>query len=718
MGPTWAHSANLRGDRHLLADHLRGTANLARRFGTEIGAPDLSYAAGFLHDAGKITGPWQQYLLASEAGGSPAKIDHKTTGAALLLPRAGRPGWLVCQGHHGGIPNWTSLTPKQTSVDPALRESILQIVPELGELLSGPPVVPPRWMDLLNSDPLTSEMAIRMVHSTLVDADFLDTAAHFNSTEPTLRPDTDFGVLNARFTEHLTALLSGRTPSPVDDLRANLLDECLTAASGPRGIYRLPAPTGSGKTISGAAFALAHAAKHGMRRVVVAVPFLTITEQNAAVYRRLVGEEHVIEHHSGVGQEAQGAWRTKYGVENWDAPFVVTTTVQLFESLFSNRPSQTRKLHRLANAVIILDEIQAIPRHVLPVILDGLRILHELFGATIILSSATQPTWHLLGPWREAARLEVQDIVADPPRLYAGLRRSEVEWRKAQSLEDVAASIASERQALAVVNTIANARDLFTLVHDCEPEGTFHLSTRMYPAHRRSTLDEVRHRLDLGLPVRLIATQLVEAGVDLDFPTVFRAMAPAENLSQARGRCNREGRLASGRFVVMSCPELNELERSYATGIAKTRQHFQSPGTDVDDPVTMAAYYRDLFGTLAIEEQANPREIQNGRATLQYKDVADKFRMIEDDTVPVVVGVVPEAAVILEELSVLMKQRGVPSPKRFRLLQDYTVNLRRHTAEGDARVFEEISGVRVWRGTYDDHTGVRIESGTPNDSVW
>lgn len=716
----WAHSLNVAGERHRLVDHLRGTADLARRFGTEFGAGDFSYAAGLLHDTGKILPDWQDYLLAREAGLRVRRVPHKTSGAMMFMPIAQHPGRLVIQGHHGGIPNVTPLPDDCDEIrDTAAAAALTDLMPEISHLMNGPSVVPSEWLTWTRSDIHSFEMAVRLAHSTLVDADFLDTSAHFNATEPHVRPRTDFAHLNERFTHELGDLLAHRTPSPVDGIRASLLDECLAAAQGPRGTYRLPAPTGSGKTISAAAFALAHAARHGMSRVVVAVPFLSITEQNAAVYRRLLGDEHVIEHHSGLApSEGDGSHtRAKYGVENWDSPFVITTTVQLFESLFSNRPSKTRKLHRLANAVIILDEIQAIPNHVLPVILDGLRILQQRFGATIVLSSATQPTWDLLAPWRGAA-LEVRDIVADPPKLYAGLRRSTIDWAEHATLDAVADALAAEDQVMMVVNTTGNARDLARLVRDREADGVLHLSTRMHPAHRRAVLADVRRRLDAALPVRLVTTQLVEAGVDLDFPVVMRAMAPAENLSQARGRCNREGRRPSGRFVVINCPDLKELE-SYRTGALRARQHFKERRADLDDPRVMREYFKDVYETLGIDEFQHAQRIQDERRMFRYADVARLFKMIEDEATPVVVGSAPEAAAVLEDLLASMEHNGAPPPERFRRLQDYTVSLPTNVAQQAAgSLREEIPGVSVWRGPYDPLTGVTIESDSPQDSVW
>ncbi len=672
MEELWAHSCNVVGDRHRLADHLRGTAELAANFGRELGWERLCYVSGLVHDVGKVVRPWQEYLLASEAGNRTGRVNHKTSGANLFARLAREPGRLIIEGHHSGIPDFGQPTDDDSSSpdrDREVEEAARLLLPELDEALAGGSLIPDRWSQWSRTDPTALEMAVRMTHSTLVDADFLDTAAHFNAARVQLNPMADFSALYDRFSRALDRELNARRPSPVDAHRRSLLEDCLTAADSPQGVFRLPAPTGSGKTISGAAFALAHAARHRMKRIVVAVPFLSITEQNAAVYRRLIGEENVVEHHSGIDpglkqRNHAGALGAKYGVENWDAPFVVTTTVQLFESLFSNRPSRTRKLHRLANAVIILDEVQAIPPRVLPVILDGLRILQQHFGATVVLSSATQPTWDLVGPWRQAESLEVHDIVSEPKRLYSGLRRSSVEWRTVDCLDDVADMMNTEDTVMAVVNTTANARDLAFALRDRAAEGLSHLSTRMYAGHRRAVLSEVRERLASALPVRLVSTQLVEAGVDLDFPVVLRALAPAENLSQARGRCNREGRSVCGRFVVLASPALSALD-AYRVGVAKTRQHFEVPGLDLDDPDAMRRYYADLYATLGVDSLQEAQRIQEARRRLRYRDV-EKFRMIEDDATAVVVAAASGAEHVLSDLARQLKAGGAPPPDRFR----------------------------------------------------
>lgn len=713
MGGIWAHSANVEGERHLLRDHLRGTAVLARAFAEPFGAGDAAFTVGLLHDAGKIAQPWQRRLLDLEAGRPAPSVDHKSLGAALAFARTLSPGAAAICGHHGGIPNVTRET-IPTHADEELQRCLVEEVPEAAALLDGEVQLPEQWVKLGKDDPGIIEVGTRLLHSALVDADFLDTSAHFNAV-PVQRPvPADFRALAGQFETRRAALLAERAPSPVDAARAEVYEACEAAAELPQGVFRLPAPTGAGKTLAAAGFALHHAVANRLRRVVVAVPFLTITEQNAAVYRNLLGDDVVLEHHSAVEPERL----SRYGVENWDAPFVVTTTVQLFESLFSNRPSRTRKLHRLVGSVIVLDEVQALPTSVLPTILDGLRILVTHFGATVLLASATQPTVEALLPFRKWG-VTPTEIIDDPPSLYRGMRRTSTEWRRIETREALERHVAAESRALVVVNTTADARDLARGLTDRGSGPVWHLSTRMCQTHRRRVLGEVRVRLALGDPVTLVSTQLIEAGVDVDFPVVFRAMAPAESLLQAGGRVNREGRLRSGRLIVVDCPELGSL-RAYATGIAKTRAVFGEGDGNLDDPEAMRRYYESLYAALGLEAQRGSSTMEQNRRDLSFRTVAEDFRMIDDDSESVVVLYDDEVRGRVRSIQRHVQRRGTPTREQFRALQPYSVALPRRVVDGPTvrpYVDEPVPGLRVWTGSYDGLVGIDLDVG-PQDTVW
>jgi len=604
-------------------------------------------------------------------------------------------------------------------------------MPEAAALLSGGESLWPRdWTGQ------AAEVGLRLAFSALVDADFLDTAAHFHGLSAAGlvgATAVDMDELVRRFEVGRVRLLADRAPSPMDGLREEVFRAAVAAAAKDPGIFRLPAPTGSGKTLSAAAFALRHAARFGKARVIVGVPYISITEQNAAVYRQLLGDEVVVEHHSSISPEER---RAKIGVDNWDAPFVVTTTVQLFDSLFGRMPARSRKVHRMANAVIVLDEVQALPISLLPPILSGLRTLTEHFGATVLLASATQPSFQTLGPWREIAG-RITDIVPDAERTFAGARRVRYRWwlEPRPTFDEVAVAVAAHEQALVIVNTVADARRLARMVGDrVGSDVVLHLSTRMCPAHRRTVLEQTRERLGSGRPVLLVATQLVEAGVDVDFPVVYRALAPADSLLQAAGRANREGRGSSlGRVVIFDAVGAGT-PPAYRTATGVTRRFFGPEGAEPDDLVALGRYYPALYQAVNVDEGPRAAEIQRNRDKLAYRSVSDgpvvdavtgrrdparAFRMLDDDSVSVVVTSYGAAAATTDLLDRL-RGGAAPSTAEFRELQPYTVGLPRRVAarpDVDALLRPVIDGLWEWVGAYDALVGIDDET-TVGQTVW
>ena len=674
---------------------------MARRFGAEFGAPEAAYAVGLLHDAGKISLSWQRRLLNLEQKVPTPMVDHKEFGTRIAIRVAKTPGALAVHGHHGGIPNVPMCA--RGEPDAVLLEQLIAEVPEVADLLECGEHVPAGWA--ISREVV--EFGTRMLHSALVDADYLDTAAHFAGGPPLVLPDADFVDLATRYEDGRRGVLRDRVQSHLDSDRQAVYNAAVAASAGPPGVYRMSAPTGSGKTISAGGFAVHHAAAHGKRRVIVAVPFTTITEQNAAVYRHLLGDETVLEHHSAIEPAGLG----ERGVENWDAPFVVTTTVQLFESLFSNRPSKTRKLHRLANSVIVLDEVQALPKHLLNPILDGLRLLVEHFGATVLLASATQPTFEVLDAWRRFG-VDPVEVVPDPPGLYRRFVRTSYEWQHGWSMRDLVRRIADERSSLTVVNTTATAREVAGAAQEeVGVSSVFHLSTRMCRAHRAQVLSEVRTRLANDEPVHLISTQLIEAGVDVDFPVVFRQEAPAESVIQAGGRANREGRLAVGRVVVFSGAEFPQL-RDYETAIGLTAQHFlRNPGA-LNDPDALRRYFSQLFALQNLD--ASAARIQALRNDFWFEDVASEFKMIESSTTAVLVDWGDSHASLERVLDMNeMVNGGVVPMKVLRSLQPFMVELptRLASAEYAEYLLKGVPGLNVWGGPYSALTG--IGSGEP-----
>ena len=713
----YAHSANARGERHLLVDHLRAVAAKAQQLAEPFGGGDVAFLAGLWHDVGKADPKWQRRLIECEQGTRQRiGIDHKGAGA-LLAREAGCP-WvgLLIHAHHGGLKHHTlSFVPWLEERDrlPGPREAIKR----LGTAMKGlqehdPPSLPDHL-----GDELALDLFIRLAYSALVDADSLDTEDHKLGEVPNVRGTaTTLGDLWRRH----ECFVADESPAEGDVglVRGEVLEACVEASAMPQGIFRLTVPTGGGKTRSSMAFALRHGMEHGLRRVVVAVPFTTITQQTAAVYRSIFGDDRVVlEHHSAASEGAGAAsddedsfaddavWH-RLAAENWDAPVVVTTTVQLFESLFSNRRSKTRKLHSLARSVIIVDEAQALPAELLSPILCGLRELSKNYGVSVVLSTATQPAFELIGEFRE---IEAQEIVRDHERHFRMLSRVRYEWRTDEPHEwqQVARWVRDEQSALVVVNTKRHAMELLDELDD---PGVLHLSTLLCGAHRNAVLDDIRRRLSAGSSCRVVSTQVVEAGVDLDFDTVFRAEAPLDSIIQAAGRCNREGRLGprGGRVIVFRPPDDASPPGVYRSGRDIARVLRDLPDFDPDEPQTVRRYFEWLFGTAIDPDRPG---VQDSRKALDFPAVAKKFRMIDEDTCDLIVDYPQHDLARIDALVEHLRYPRRPMRETLRELQPHTVSVGRHeyerlTAEGFVEEIALVHGVGRWRGRYDDTRGI------------
>lgn len=704
----YAHSRNARGERHDLLSHLHAVSEQTARFAERLGARELGYYLGLWHDLGKFSPAFQRYLLASEAGAwrggfSP---DHKAAGA-LLAREVLEPLALPLQGHHGGLTSPAEFKAWRDARADAAREALQIAQATLPNLRPASALPVP---DHVQHSPLSAELFLRLLFSALVDADHLDTERHCNPEKSAGRGHTlGLDELWRRF-ESDQAQLSGHKDDVVNRTRHTIYQACLTAAQGPPGLYRLTAPTGGGKTRSALAFALQHALKHGMERIIMAVPYLSITEQTAHVCRQILerdGVPVVLEHHSGAvdrDEDERDDW-TRLGAENWDASVIVTTTVQLFDSLFANRPQAARKLHRLANAVILLDEAQTLPPRCLAPILDVLQRL-PAYNTTVVLSTATQPAFEAI-PGFQA--LQAREIVPEPEQHFRVLERVRYDWRldAPTSWDGIVDEMLGEEQAMAIVNTRRDAQDLYAKLVARDPSA-LHLSAAMCGLHKRRVLKRVEHRLKEGRRCRLVSTQVVEAGVDLDFPLVLRALGPLDAIIQAAGRCNREGNLERGRVVVFEPAEGHLPPGVYqtATGLARATL---GAGVDPNSPQAAQPYFRRLFSTV----DADADEIQACRKRLEYAETARRFHLIDDTSVPVVVSFGTEKEQRKRECAIdaLVERRG-NARDHWRALQPYTVSLPRSQVERALReglASEAAPGLILWSGTYDRRTGLSLE---------
>jgi len=717
----FAHSRNSDGQRHGLLDHLLAVGNLCAVHAEPLGAGEIGRALGLWHDLGKADPAFQSYLVASESNPSRRGHgpDHKAAGALLAREHLGAVALLI-QGHHGGLrtPAEFNAWLRERAGLPGTRAAL----EAAGPLLGGREPLPHKDLPPgVNDDPLAADLFLRLLFSALVDADALDTEAHFEGAQGALRrPGTALGDLWARFDCSQQAL-SGRVDTPVNRDRQAIYEACLEAAESDPGLFRLTVPTGGGKTRSAMGFALRHALRNAQERIILAIPYISITEQTADVYRGIFETEPgipvVLEHHSGMPAAAEdddasasAAMWSRLAAENWDAPIVVTTTVQLFESLYANTPAKARRLHRLANSVILLDEAQALPPHLLEPILDALTRLVRNYHSSVVLSTATQPAFEAIPAFD---RLQATEIVPQPQRFFSSLERVAYEWRLDSPLswEEVAAALRDERQVLAVLNTRKQAIALLSALAD---PAALHLSTLLCGAHRRAVLAEVKRRLATGEPCRLVSTQVVEAGVDLDFPTVFRALGPLDAIIQAAGRCNREGHLVRGRVVVFR-PQDGALPMGAYRAATNISGALLGAG-NVDPNAADAArtYYERLYRTVDTDREG----IQALRRNLDYPEVARRFRMIDDDTISVIVPYGSEDERQGVQHLVAALREGRPGGRaRWRALQPYVVNVRRREAQryaGQALLSLIGEDIGEWFGRYDPVCGLSTQDMDPD----
>jgi CRISPR-associated endonuclease/helicase Cas3 len=732
------------------------------------------------HDLGKRRPGFQRYLR--QAGGADAHIEgriadrdktHSAAGALWaeqhLSASLGKAGTLlsrllqyVIAGHHAGLDNWEgglahrlASTDSQTEFQQALGggnpDDVLK--PDLSGLDWR--ALPP-FNEQAHGDPGRMALWLRMLFSALVDADFLDTEAYMRPARTTARTvPVTIGDLRDVCSAHLHRLCGGATGS-INLLRADILHQCRHKASLPAGVFSLTVPTGGGKTLSSLAFALEHAAFRGKRRVVYAIPYTSIIEQTADVFRNVfesLGDEVVIEHHSNAESEPERENHlSRLACENWDAPLIVTTNVQLFESLFARRTSRCRKLHNLADSVLVLDEAQLLPVVFLQPIVDVLRYLVKDFGVTVLLCTATQPVLDAAASADPSHGLrrglgQVTEIIDDVPALYSALERVRVHlpvsFEAPREWSELADEISQHESVLAIVSRRADAAELYRLLkaRSATPQGCWHLSALMCAEHRSDTIRQIKQALTQrraalaegrpALPVQVVSTQLVEAGVDLDFPVVYRAMAGLDSIAQAAGRCNREGKLAEPGQVHVFVPPTRSPPGllTLARDICKTVWH-DRPEQPFALPLIQSYFQRllhDAHSTDAkgiCDMQKLSPDAQALALPLRFRDVADAFKLIDNEDGGTVI-VRYQGINKAEDVNALIGklQREGPARWLMRKLQRYGVTVYQHHIRallkaGDIEELPLCPGLYVQRdgfdAFYDPVLGARVDS-APGD---
>lgn len=699
----YAHTAEGRPWQKL-REHLENVAELCAGFAAAFDSAEVGRLIGWAHDLGKSDRRFQAYLLGKGSG-----CPHALMGAKWLdlnIRAVGRLLAYTVAGHHAGLPD--GINGGNANLDTQLQNatgfSQALFAPQ------NPTSVLPAFLS--QADKREWWLWVKMLYSCLVDADWLDTEAFMSPDAVQTRP-TDFDsmrVLLDRFTQHMTTVSAEAPKSPVNELRGKVLRSVLQKAYGAPGIYSLTVPTGGGKTLTSLGFALTHAVAQRKQKIIYTIPYSTIIEQTSQTLANVLGGKNVLEHHAEAKwheEKDEIAIPLRQLTENWaGVPVVVTTNVQFFESLFSAASSKCRKLHNIVDSVIILDEVQKLPEEFLACCAEVLRLLAKDYGCTILLCTATQPDLSMFG------LDDVTELVPDVSALYEALRR--VDYHDLGRIEDlriVADKIAAHPSALCVVNSRRDAKELYSHVSKIKgEENTFHLSTWMCPRHRRDVVTMIRHRLSETLPTYVISTSLIEAGVDLDFPVVFRALAGLDSLAQAAGRCNREGRLNGLGQVFLfekKPPEIlkKAVQETKQIGNYKFSLHCADSFRRYSE-----AYYDMLCDTghktlerLWVKESL--ADCLNAPAPcpfgggIRFREVSDDFHMISDeDEVPFFVPYDEEAVRQINEAV----ENGL-TKKRLRTLRGICVQVRKRQAE-------HLMASSVSLQIYNPSTGSMIDS--------
>jgi CRISPR-associated endonuclease/helicase Cas3 len=642
-----------------LEEHLKNVAEIARSFAEDFGAGNWGYVAGLWHDIGKYSDEFQKKLNIQEGTDAhieakPGRVDHSTAGAQHASKSLGDKGKLLAYaiaGHHAGLLDGKSN-------DACLHDRLKKAVPDyyscpehilnsksLGE--------PPFDLNIHNPKRFGFQLSffIRMNYSCLVDADFLDTEAFMEREKSSWRKGyPSLPELNNKLGSSLNQLAKDAPQTAINKHRAAILKDCLNAAGNPQGLFSLTVPTGGGKTLSSLAFAMKHALKYNLKRIIYVIPYTSIIEQNAAVFRDIFGDDSVLEHHSNFEPDEEDH-RSRLASENWDAPIIVTTNVQFFESLYRSRSSRCRKIHNIANSVVILDEAQMLPVPLLKPCLEVLRELSSAYRTSIVLCTATQPALSTTNTFVDGLE-GVREIVSNPAKLYDEFKR--VQIRKLSAISDVELvnSLSKYKQVLCVVNTRGHARKIFEQILD-EAEGCYHLSALMCPEHRSSILNNVRSALLDGRPCRVISTQLIEAGVDIDFPVVFRSAAGIDSIAQAAGRCNREGNLVEGGQVFVFFPE-EGFPPGHFRQTAQTAEGVMRHHDNLLSQEAVTEYFRTLYWTKGdkLDEYRILDDLAEDAISgnFPFRLVDRKFKIIKDGTESIIIPWNREAEKIISGL--------------------------------------------------------------------
>ena len=673
-----AHRREENGDfiEQSMTEHLEGTAKLCREFAKGMQLEEIAYKTALLHDIGKYSTDFQNRIR-----GGKNKVDHSTAGTREAMKCKAISAAFAISGHHGGMPDRGGRTdgPNDGTLFSKIHKDKFVADYSVWKYEQ------PDFKLDFRSDPVSKRelpevdrvFLIRMLFSCLVDADFLDTEKFMSGGREREKRGEDLQIILDRLNEKIKDWQNPQ--GELNILRTQMLNECIhMGKTSKNNLFTLTVPTGGGKTISSLEFALNYALENGKKRIIYVVPYTSIIEQNAEVFSKYIGYKNVLEHHSNIDYDKvkkklgddEEISKAMLACENWDSPIIVTTAVQFFESLFSNKPGACRKLHNICESVIIFDEAQMLPTQYLTPCIHAIYELTKYCSAAAVLCTATQPSLEkFFQKYSGDNTMKIEEICKGSLVLTDKFRRVRFSYDGKLDNYELSERLKECRQVLCIVNTKKHAKELFDLIGD--ESGNFHLSTNMYPQHRKKVLEEIRQRLGTGKSCRVISTSLIEAGVDVDFPEVYRAVSGIDSIMQAGGRCNREGKRDFEKSVVHIF-DTDEVGKYQEVNISVSRDILKKYGDEIYRPEVIEEYFNRLHRYQDMENTGNSFDIKGIMGLTKefsFSTISDKFKIIANDTAAVYIPTA-ENEKYIEQL-----RSGYYSAEMFRELQKYTVNV-------------------------------------------
>lgn len=719
-------------DWQLLIDHLYQTANLAEKFGKDSGLSEIAYLTALLHDIGKYSTTFQNRL-----SGSSGRVDHSTAGGQEIIKLTKNDkllsilGYLIAYcvvGHHSGLPDFGSVI--DMDYDGTLNARLKKDLDDYSayqDEIDFSKIKFPTFRPLKPSTKaggFTLSFFTRMLFSCLVDADYLETESFVTQGEKERGDYFEIAWYRDRFMRFLEKF--SNPSNPINIKRTEIMQACINKANYKPGLFTLTVPTGGGKTFASMAFALNHAYLHQLSRIIYVIPYTSIIEQNASAFKDVLGEENVLEHHSNFDwktnlnysddQSNNAIDKVKFSAENWDIPIIVTTNIQFFESLFANRSRGCRKNHNISKSVIIFDEVQMLPMDYLKPCLYAVSELITNYGTSAIFCTATQPSIERFMPGKAIS----QELAHDPQELYQFFKRVQVKSIGKINDAKLMEKIDTHSQVLCIVNTRKHAKGLFDMIRE---KNSFHLSTLMCPTHRKETIFEIKDRLSRSQSCKVISTQIMEAGIDVDFPVGYRSLSGLDSIIQAAGRVNREGKHQEGIMNVFEADSVyvKKTPAYIQQGAALSRKILRDYPEDPISLQAIDAYYNELY-QLHSDTTFDRKNVigcfERGIPEFDFQTAADRFNLIENVTVSVIIPYNEKANELIQQLKYSEFPKSI-----IRRLQSYTVNIYEREFEalqslGLIDTYLELFSVLNNMDFYDRKTGLTIPEGISGDAVF